>query len=191
MTYSRGIRREGRLRQVFAALGTVLFLFLAPGFVAGLVPWWITRWRVEAPFLGFPPIRVLGLLLFGLGVPLLLDSFARFAVQGVGTPAPVFPTRHLVVKGLYRYVRNPMYLAVVSVILGQGLILGNVRLLEYAALVWLSFHLFVLVYEEPTLRESFGIEYEAFCANVPRWLPRSKPWAEHEGKVKIRADASP
>lgn len=105
----------------------------------------------------------------GLGVPLLLDSFARFAVQGVGTPAPVFPTRHL---------RNPMYLAVVSVILGQGLILGNVRLVEYAALVWFGFHLFVLVYEEPTLRESFGVEYEAFCANVPRWLPRSKPWAE-------------
>jgi protein-S-isoprenylcysteine O-methyltransferase Ste14 len=178
MTDSRGIQRENRPRQVFAVLGTVLFLFLAPGFVAGLVPWWITRWRIEAPFLGVPPIRLLGILLIGLGVPLLLDSFARFAVQGVGTPAPVFPTRHLVVKGLYRYVRNPMYLAVVSVILGQSLILGNVRLLEYAALVWLGFHLFVLVYEEPTLRESFGVEYEAFCANVPRWLPRSKPWAE-------------
>ena len=178
MTNSRGIRRESRLRQVFALLGTVLFLFLAPGFVAGLVPWWITRWRAEPPFLGFPPIRVLGILLIGLGVPPLLDSFARFAVQGVGTPAPVFPTRYLVVEGLYRYVRNPMYLAVVSVILGQALILGNVRLLQYAALVWLGFHLFVLVYEEPTLRDSFGVEYEAFCSNVPRWLPRSKPWAE-------------
>ena len=177
MSDSRGIRRESRLRQVFAVLGTALFL-LAPGFVAGLVPWWISRWRVGAPFLGFQPIRVLGILLIGLGVPVLLDSFARFAVQGVGTPAPVFPTLHLVVKGLYRHVRNPMYLAVVSVILGQGLILGNVRVLEYAALVWLGFHLFVLVYEEPTLRKSFGVEYEAFCANVPRWLPRLKPWPE-------------
>jgi protein-S-isoprenylcysteine O-methyltransferase Ste14 len=183
MTNSRGIRRESRLRQVFAVLGTVLFLFLAPGFVAGLMPYWITGWRVEPPFLGFPPIRVLGILLAALGVPPLLDSFARFAIQGVGTPAPVFPTRHLVVKGLYRYVRNPMYLAVVSVILGQSLVLGNVRLLEYAALVWLGFHLFVLVYEEPTLLESFGVEYEVFCANVPRWLPRSKSWA---GSTKER-----
>jgi len=90
-------------------------------------------------------------------------------------PAPAIPTRHLVVTGLYRYVRNPMYVAVVSAILGQGLILGNVSVLEYGALVWLLFHLFVLVYEEPTLRASFGPEYEAFCAAVPRWIPRLSP----------------
>ena len=118
-------------------------------------------------------------MLITVGVIGLLDSFVRFAVQGVGTPAPVFPTRHLVVTGLYRYVRNPMYVAVVSTILGQGLILGNVTLLEYGGLVWLLFHLFVLVYEEPTLRASFGSEYKLFCTEVPRWIPRFTPWRGH------------
>src|SRR5262249_4856012 len=93
---------------------------------------------------------------------------------GVGTPAPVFPTRQLVVTGLYRYVRNPMYVAVTSTILSQGLIFANVELLECGALVWLLFHLFVLVYEEPTLRASFGSQYTA-CAEVPRWIPRLTP----------------
>ena len=109
-----------------------------------------------------------------------MDSFARFAVQGSGTPAPVFPTKHLVVTGLYRFVRNPMYVAVVSVILGQGLLLGNVRILEYGVLVWLAFHLFVLAYEGPKLRVSFGLEYEQFCAGAPRWMPRLRPLARSE-----------
>jgi len=100
-------------------------------------------------------------------------------VQGVGTPAPVFPTRHLVVTGLYRYARNPMYVSVVSTILGQSLILGNVTLLEYGGLVWLLFHLFVLAYEEPTLRSSFCLEYKVFSTEVPRWIPRVTPWAGH------------
>ena len=100
----------------------------------------------------------------------------RRAGKGLGTPAPVFPTRHLVVSGFYRYSRNPMYIAVVSVILGQGLVFGSFRLLEYGALVWLGFHLFVLTYEEPVLRKTFGAEYDNFCAHVPRWLPRLRPW---------------
>jgi len=107
---------------------------------------------------------------------MLLDSFARFAVQGLGTPAPVFPTKHLVVTGLYRYVRNPMYVGVIAVIVGQGLLFGDRRVLEYGALVWLAFHLFVLSYEEPNLRRTFGDEYREFCRNVPRWVPRAKPW---------------
>jgi protein-S-isoprenylcysteine O-methyltransferase Ste14 len=126
--------------------------------------------------LGLFPLRFVGCLLIGAGLPVLIDSFARFAFQGLGTPAPVFPTRHLVVSGLYRHVRNPMYVAVVAVILGQGLLLGNLSVLRYGALVWLAFHLFVLAYEEPTLRATFGTEYEAFCANVPRWIPRLRPW---------------
>jgi protein-S-isoprenylcysteine O-methyltransferase Ste14 len=84
----------------------------------------------------------------------------------------VFPTRHLVVTGLYRFVRNPMYLAVVSAVAGQGLLLADVRILEWAALVWLACHLFVVAYEEPTLRRSFGPEYDAFRDTVPRWIPR-------------------
>jgi protein-S-isoprenylcysteine O-methyltransferase Ste14 len=102
-----------------------------------------------------------GGILITLGTVGLLDSFRRFAVQGLGTPAPVFPTRHLVMTGLYRYVRNPMYVAVVSAIIGQALIFGNMRLVEYGGLVWLLFHLFVLVYEEPTLRATFGAEYRS------------------------------
>ena len=105
-------------------MGSVFFLLIAPGTVAGLVPWWISGWRMRAALLHFSPFRWLGVLLIVAGLPLLLDSFARFALKGLGTPAPVFPTRHLVVSGLYRYVRNPMYLAVAAVIVGQGLMLG-------------------------------------------------------------------
>lgn len=165
--------------KVLAIIGSAVFLVIAPGFVAGLVPWWISHWRLEAPFFGMPLFRLAGGALILMGAAGLLDSFVRFAVQGLGTPAPVFPTRHLVITGLYRYVRNPIYVAVVSTILGQGLVLGNLTLLEYGGLVWLLFHLFVLVYEEPTLRASFGSEYKKFCAEVPRWIPRFTPWRSH------------
>jgi len=92
------------------------------------------------------------------------------------TPAPIAPTHHLVVTGLYRYVRNPIYIALVSVTVGQALLFGDGRLLWYGAVVWLAFHLFVVLYEEPTLQLKFGIEYETFRANVPRWIPRLTPW---------------
>jgi hypothetical protein len=95
------------IRKILAIIGSAIFLVIAPGFVAGLVPRWISRWRLEAHFFGMPLFRSAGGILIALGVAGLLDSFARFAVEGVGTPAPVFPTRHLVVTGLYRYVRNP------------------------------------------------------------------------------------
>jgi protein-S-isoprenylcysteine O-methyltransferase Ste14 len=163
------------MRRAWAILGSAVFLVIAPGFVAGLVPWWICRWRIEAPFFGMPLVRYIGAILVALGILGVLDSFVRFALPGVGTPAPVFPTRHLVVSGMYRYVRNPMYVAVVTTILGQGLLFGNVTLLEYGGLAWLCFHLFVLLYEEPTLKASFGPEYESFRAAVPRWIPRFTP----------------
>jgi protein-S-isoprenylcysteine O-methyltransferase Ste14 len=159
-------------RKVLALVGSALFVVLAPGFVAGFVPWWISRWRIEPAFFGLALFRWIGGALIVVGALGLLDSFARFALQGVGTPAPVFPTRHLVVSGLYRYVRNPMYVAVVFTILGQGLVLGNVRVLAYGGMVWLLFHLFVVIYEEPVLRASFSAEYVSFCAKVPRWIPR-------------------
>ncbi len=159
-----------------AIVVSAVFLVLAPGFVAGLVPWWISGWRLEPPFLGLPILRFAGGILVALGIAGLLDSVRRFAVQGLGTPAPIFPTRHLVASGLYRYVRNPMYAAVLSTVLGQGLVFGNLALLAYAGILWFLFHVFVLVYEEPTLRASFGSEYEAFCAEVPRWIPRITAW---------------
>lgn len=163
-------------RQTVSVLGTAIFLVVAPGTVAGLVPWWISRWRIQSPVWAFTGLRAIGILLAAAGLGLLLDSFARFAFVGLGTPAPVWPTRHLVVVGLYRYVRNPMYLAVVSLIVGQALLLGDLRVLLYGGLVWLCSHGFVLGYEEPTLRKSFGAEYGRFCANVPRWIPRARPW---------------
>jgi len=163
------------MRKALAIVGSTIFLFIAPGFVAGLAPWWISHWQIEAPYFGMPFFRYAGVVLIALGVAGVLDSFVRFALQGVGTPAPVFPTRHLVVSGMYCYVRNPMYIAVLLAILGQGLLFGNVKLLEYGGLIWLCFHLFVLLYEEPALRASFGAEYSAFCAAVPRWIPRFTP----------------
>jgi protein-S-isoprenylcysteine O-methyltransferase Ste14 len=148
-----------KIGRTFAILGTAAFLILAPGTVAGLIPWWISRWRLRQPLLGFTPFRVIGVLL-----------------EGIGTPAPALPARHLVVKGSYRFVRNPMYVAVTALILGQALFLGDVHLLEYAIIPWLAAHLFVLFYEEPTLRRSFGTEYENYRAYVPRWIPRLTPW---------------
>jgi protein-S-isoprenylcysteine O-methyltransferase Ste14 len=165
------------MKSVPAIAGSVFFLLLAPGTVAGLVPWWISRWRIQPAFLGFVGLRYLGALLIVAGIPVVLDSFTRFALQGLGTPAPVLPTEHLVVSGLYRYVRNPMYVGVAAVIFGQGLLFADPRVLSYGALVWLGFHLFVISYEEPTLRRQFGAGYARFCASVPRWLPRLKPWS--------------
>jgi protein-S-isoprenylcysteine O-methyltransferase Ste14 len=160
------------MRRLMSVAGSAVFLVIAPGFVAGVAPWWISGWRVAAPFFGLAAIRVAGGVLAAMGTTALVACFARFAFEGLGTPAPVFPTRHLVIGGMYRYVRNPMYVAVVATILGQGMLMGNTDLLIYAGIVWLLFHVFVLLYEEPTLRATFGAEYEAFCAEVPRWIPR-------------------
>jgi protein-S-isoprenylcysteine O-methyltransferase Ste14 len=164
------------MRRMLALVGSAIFLVIAPGTVAGYVPWRICRWHVEAPLLGISSLRLVGVLLIAAALPVLLDSFARFALQGLGTPAPIFPTRHLVVSGLFRYVRNPMYVAVVSLILGQGLFFGSLLILEYGIAVWVGFYLFVLIYEEPALRKNYGPEYEEFCANVPRWIPHLRPW---------------
>ncbi len=164
------------MNRISAIVGTGFFLLLAPGIVSGLVPWWITRWRMNPPLFGFSGFRVIGALMIAAGVAVVLDSFARFALQGLGTPAPILPTRHLVVSGLYQYVRNPMYAGVLSIILGQSLLFGDGRLFAYGVLLWLGVHVFVVGYEEPTLRRSFGSEYEAFRRNVPRWIPRLSPW---------------
>ena len=164
------------MRKAFAILGSAIFLVVAPGVVAGFVPWTISRWEFDTPFFGLAPFRFAGGALIALGLAGLLECFGRFALQGIGTPAPVFPTRHLVVSGFYRHVRNPMYVGVFTIILGDALVLGSQAVLTYALAVWLGFFLFVLLYEEPTLRNSFGAEYEDFCRHVPRWLPRLTPW---------------
>ena len=156
--------------------GSLLFFFAAPVTVAGYVPWLLTRWESKSPLFDGAASRWLGAFLVACGVAMVVECFARFAIKGIGTPAPVAPTRHLVVSGLYRHVRNPMYVGVVLAILGQALWFGNPALLQYAALLWAGFFLFVLAYEEPELRRQFGAEYEDYRAQVPRWLPRLKPW---------------
>lgn len=159
-----------------AILGSALFFAIAPFSLTVLISLWITGWWMQPPFFGLPLLRVIGVLLAVAGAVPLIESFRRFAIEGLGTPAPIAPPQHLIVTGFYRYVRNPMYVGVVTVIAGEALILGDVRLLTYAAIVWFGFHVFVLAYEEPTLRGSYGAEYETFRANVPRWLPRFTPW---------------
>lgn len=157
-------------------LGSILFLFVAPGVIAGVIPWGISGYRMEPALLGFEPFRWIGGLLLVLGATLLIETFVRFARQGRGTPAPIYPTEHLVITGSYRFVRNPMYVAVISLILGQALLFGSVAVLVWGLVVWLTVHLFVLAYEEPTLQSTFGAEYDAYRAGVRRWIPRLTPW---------------
>jgi protein-S-isoprenylcysteine O-methyltransferase Ste14 len=163
------------MRRTLAIVGTLFFLVIAPGIVAGLIPWLISGWRWRSPFLDGALLRWLGGALILAGIPMVLDSFTRFAIEGVGTPAPIYPTDRLIATGLYRHVRNPMYLGVLAVMAGQALLLGDIWLIVYAALVWLAFLIFVVVYEEPTLRRRYGAQFDDYCALVPRWLPRLRP----------------
>ena len=150
-----------------------MFMALAPGTVVGLGPWWLTGWRGTS---WWPPAKVLGGALVLAGGLVLVQAFARFVVEGLGTPAPVAPTEHLVVGGLYRYVRNPMYLAVVAGILGQALLFGRLVLVVYAVLVAALIWAFGTWYEEPALARRFGAEYEQYRNAVPGWRPRLHPW---------------
>jgi protein-S-isoprenylcysteine O-methyltransferase Ste14 len=143
-----------------------------------LIPWWLTGWRVRQalPVWVFVPARVAGTALIVMAGVVLVQAFTRFVAEGVGTPAPIAPTQRLVVGGLYCYVRNPMYLAVVAIIVGQALVLGQPVLLAYGAAVGLAMAAFAHGYEEPVLADRFGIQYEAYRRAVPAWWPRRHPW---------------
>ena len=155
------------MQRVSAVLGSALFFVVAPCVLAGLIPWSMTRWEFGPAFFGLELTRAVGVLLILVGLPGLVDSFARFALQGLGTPAPVAPTKNLVVTGLYRYVRNPIYVAVVAIILGQAMLFGDWRLIVYGALLWLAFHVFVVAYEEPTLEQTFGARVRGISRERP------------------------
>jgi protein-S-isoprenylcysteine O-methyltransferase Ste14 len=153
-----------------ALLGSAGFLLLGgPTLMAGLVPWLLTRWHGDDPPLA---LRVLGIILLALGAFLVVEAFARFALEGRGTPMPWAPPTRFVARGSYRYVRNPMYVGVVALILGQALLLGREILLLWAAASGAIFHLFLVLHEEPGLRRRFGPEYEKYSRQVGRWLPR-------------------
>ncbi|MFL6032682.1 MAG: methyltransferase family protein [Rubrobacteraceae bacterium] len=168
------------MRRPAAAVGSAVFFLVGPGIVAGLIPWWLTGWRVREPVPYWAPMRVLGVILLAAGLFALVQAFVRFVVEGLGTPAPIAAPERLVVGGLYRYVRNPMYVAVLSVIVGQALILGQLVLLPYAAAFWVITAAFVRWYEEPALTRRFGADYEAYRRAVPAWRPRLRPWEPRE-----------
>ena len=151
-----------------AALGTAAFFAVAPGVMAGVIPWALTGWEARADW---PVARVVGVALTLAGAAFLVHAFARFVWEGRGTPAPVAPTERLVIGGLYRYVRNPMYVALLAAIVGQALLLGRWVLLGYAAGVFVVVYVFVRLYEEPKLAGTYGEQYAQYRRAVPGWLP--------------------
>lgn len=162
---SGATERERRRR---AAVGTAVFTALLPGAVVGLVPWLLSGWRL-APS---PWLRVLGALGIAAALPVFVSFLVRFVREGIGTPAPILPTERLVVGGPFERVRNPGYLSVVALVLGQAALFGSAAVALWALAIAIGFHLFVVLYEEPALRRRFGAEYEAYCRRVPRWWPR-------------------
>jgi protein-S-isoprenylcysteine O-methyltransferase Ste14 len=160
------------MRPTRAAVGSAVFFVVAPCLVAGLVPWLVTHWRLGDHSLAWLPLRALGVVLLLPALGLLLYCFRRFVVEGRGTPAPVAPTEQLVIGGVYRYLRNPMYVAVVAIIGGQALLFLSASLLGYGVLAWAVMAAFVHWYEEPALARRFGTGYDAYRNAVPGWLPR-------------------
>jgi len=163
------------MRSFSAIAGSALFLVVAPGVVAGLVPWLLTD-GYHTPLSAVTGFVAAGSVLVAVAAAILLHAFARFALEGLGTPAPVAPTEKLVVGGIYRHVRNPMYLAVLAIILGQALIFSSWAVLVYGLIAAAAMISFVKLYEEPTLASRYGEEYEAYRNAVPGWLPRLTPW---------------
>jgi protein-S-isoprenylcysteine O-methyltransferase Ste14 len=152
-----------------AILGSVGFVvFGGPTIVAGLVPWLLTRWEADDQTVA---LKVLGVLVLAGGTALVLETTARFALQGRGTPAPWAPPERFVERGSYRVVRSPMYLGVILLIVGQALLLGREILFLWAAGAWLMFTAILVFYEEPQLRRRFGDDYEDYTRRVRRWIP--------------------
>jgi protein-S-isoprenylcysteine O-methyltransferase Ste14 len=162
-------------------LRTILFTLLVPGTVLGLVPFlliasgWGPRFDLGAG-------RLIGIALLAPGVIIIAWCFIDFIRRGRGTPAPYDPPRRLVVAGLYRWVRNPQYVGVILIALGEAILSGRSILFGYAALLAVGYHLFVTFYEEPTLRMNFGDDYVRYCAGVSRWLPRRSRYDGAERK---------
>jgi protein-S-isoprenylcysteine O-methyltransferase Ste14 len=159
------------VKRSVAASGSAVFFALAPGTVVGLVPWALTGWRVGTTLPW--PVRLLGAVLVLAGLVVIVPAFVRFVAEGAGTPAPVAETDRLVVGGIYRYVRNPMYVAVLLAIAGQVLLLGRWVLVVYGVLAAIAMVTFVKLYEEPRLLRRFGPEYEEYRRTVSGWWPRS------------------
>jgi protein-S-isoprenylcysteine O-methyltransferase Ste14 len=167
------------MRRTYAAVISVIWFVLAPGLVTGLIPYWLTHWESVDPA-PWVPVRLVGGFLVLAGAAVLIHAFVSFVAEGRGTPAPAAPPQQLVIGGLYRYVRNPMYLAVMVTIAGQFLVQGQLKLLAYLAVVAVMEILFVWLYEEPALRSQFGAAYDEYRRAVPGWWPRLRPWTRPE-----------
>lgn len=154
---------------------SVLFtLFGGPGLVLVYLPWLITRFRVPTRQ---PVAQTTAAVLFiVMGLIPLFESIVRFVVKGHGTLVPAVPTERLVVSGFYRYVRNPMYIGVITALGGEALLFHSRHMLEYALIVWTIMHLFVCFYEESRLTRTYGNAYRSYKSSVPRWFPRLTPW---------------
>jgi protein-S-isoprenylcysteine O-methyltransferase Ste14 len=172
-------------RTVGPILNTILFTLLVPGTVAILMPWWLLGGFFRPS--NSPPTW-LGAAIFVLGAAIYFRCAWEFAVRGLGTPAPIAPTRYLVTTALHRYVRNPMYLGVALAIVGESVVFRSFPLVGYAAAMLLVVHIFVLFYEEPTLHRQFGESYDEYRRRVPRWIPRPFPGPRREAaeQRKIR-----
>jgi protein-S-isoprenylcysteine O-methyltransferase Ste14 len=149
-------------------LKNLLFTILVPGTVAVYVPLYISH---SIKTTSQSALLVVGVLLFAIGTAIYAWTVWDIATKGGGTPLPLDAPRKLVVCGLYQYTRNPMYLGVITVILGWVVIFSTIRLLIYALIVWIAIYLFVMLYEEPKLKELFGPEYDTYKSGVARWLP--------------------
>lgn len=156
-------------------VASVLFtVFGAPCLVLVVFPWLITRFQLPAQE---PAWRVeLAVTLIVIGLVPFFESIVRFVVVGRGSLLPFVPTEDLVVSGLYRFVRNPMYVSALVVIAGEVLLFRSFSLVTYLLAVWVGCSLFVIFYEEPRLTRTFGVKYMRYKKHVPRWLPRIVPW---------------
>lgn len=153
-------------------LKLLLFTLLVPGSVTLWLPYSFYSSRLNLRSLALSRFTIAGALLIAAGTAGYLWCALDFTFQGRGTPAPIDPPKVLVVRGLYRFVRNPMYISVLLILLGESLLFGSLPLLRYAGVVAALFHLFVLLYEEPALKTKFGSSYEDYCQRVRRWVPR-------------------
>jgi len=156
------------------AISALFTLFGGPGILLFYVPWRITHFRIPDD----EPLALAGsaVVLIAAGLVPLLESILRFIVVGRGTLVPTAPPEHLVVTGLYRYVRNPMYVGVLTAIAGEAVLFGRRGMAVHFVVVALAMHLFVRLYEEPKLERTFPLEYPHYRRNVRRWLPRWTPW---------------
>ncbi len=159
-----------------AVLGSAAFFLVGPLLEAGVGPWVLTRWERGGGLLDGALAQLAGVALIVAGLAVLLQAFARFALDGLGTPAPVAPPRRLFVRGASRHVRNPMYVATAAVLGGPGLLVARPVLLVAALVYCVALGTFARLKEEPLLRERFGAEYDAYRRAVPAWVPRVRPW---------------